>query len=271
MGEVTLFETNTNSLTFTDCSKISASSLTVSRAGGYTNTTPWATRTAITLTRCSTVNIQGNVESPGGKAAQITDCDNVKMDVAIETPFFTNGNAAAGGAGAIEVTTSSNTHVDAVMNGETYYHSVGSDYQSSLSLTGDIISKSYANTKRAYGLDKSDRTVLHELGSARAINGGVSSAYKTIKVLVPNSKSLVSRSFTCQETGISLRVGANFWTGGLIAEPNGETTTFERKVIYSNATGSDVLHQVTLEYYNTTGSLINIPAGTKTSFAMSVE
>jgi hypothetical protein len=69
---------------------------------------------------------------------------------------------------------------------------------------------------------------------------------------------------------ITLRIGALFWTGGLVTDGDGGYTSFEKKTVYTNSTGSTVQHQIPISVYNTSGGTITVPAGTMvyTSFAI---
>lgn len=271
LSGVTCFETLGNNLYANNCQYINGSGLSFSRSGGYISTTPWPAAYGINLVNCEQVSLQGAVNFSSSAAVSITSsCKNINLNLGIDQPFYTNGMTSTTGDGAINVTTSSQINLDCTLNGTTYIFAVKSDYASNGTITGNVIGDKYSGCYFGYGALKSpynfNAVVVADVGINSANSAPVNSQYVTI----PAGKSLVSRGFHVTYPSMTLRIGALFWTGGLVTETDGGYSSYEKKTISTNGSGSPVQFQIVMELYNTSGGLLTVPAGTilSTSFAI---
>jgi hypothetical protein len=270
LSGVTSFETTGNNFAFESCSYVSGAALIASRAGGYTSTTPWASSAAIRILDCDSVALQGEVEHPGGVAVLAQTSGNLALNLAIFEPFYTNGMTTAGNAGAIAITSCTDVNLNCSCAGDAYIYALTTDYSSALETFGSVNSNKFAGVLRGWNAVASVYAFSKKIDSDTSVNTASSFVADYVRVPVPAGKSLVSRSMHMTSPNITLRIGALFWTGGLVTDGDGGYTSFEKKTVYTNSTGSTVQHQIPISVYNTSGGTITVPAGTMvyTSFAI---
>lgn len=271
---VTIFESTSSGLSLKDCFYVSAGALAVTRSGGYVTGGTYNAVDGIIIDGTTTVSLQGVVSQTGGIAVDISNSSNINLSLAILQPFFTNGNASQdGNNGCIDVTTSSkvalNCSLDLVSTNNIY--SVTSDFESYEEIDGSLSNSDFCNSGRAFFVGDKKLTLIHELTADKALGAGGSSVFKTMRVWVPDGQSLVSRALHMTSPGVSLRVGSLFWTSSLITEADGGFTSFVKKTIITNATGTDQFYSIDFEVWDQTGGGITVPDGHMTLLSMALE
>jgi hypothetical protein len=270
---VTIFESFERGLLLTGCKYVTGSSIHSVRAGGYKNGTPWNVRSAIHIENCTEVALQGVIERPGGRGIRVIGSNNLTLTFSIAQPYFTNGDPSTNGdGGAINITTSSMINLNCSVNnltGVTY--SVTSDFASYDKIFGTVVSNEFANVARPIFVSPDTYSVKHRQAADQLLNTLSSVVVFRKRVWVPNGKTLRTRMFHVTSPNVTLRVGALFWTSGLITEADGGRTSFENKTIITNSTGTDQFYTVAFELYNDTGSPFTVPAGTELFISLSIQ
>lgn len=273
ISSVTIFESLERGLKLVGCKYISASSLTISRSGGYKTTTPWSIKTALYIENCEDASIQGVIERPGGKAVDIIGSTNINLNLALSQPYYTNGNLSTNGVnGAITVLTSSIIVLNCTLNSfGIISYSVTSDFESFDKIFGIVNSDTFTNTARPIYVANPLYSVKYNIPADLSISSLGSTSIVKKKVFVPNGKTLRTRMVHINTASVVLRSSSLFWNTNLINEANGGSTSFENKTIITNNTGVGAYYTIDFSLYNPTGSIVSVPAGTELLVSLSIQ
>lgn len=267
---VTAFESKGDNIVIDTCQYAVLSGVTSSRAGGYTAATPWPSARGISVINCPGAVVNGIIEHPSECGLYISGSSNVKADVAIVEPFYTNGMLSAGVVlGAVTVLASSNVNVDITASGTGYLYALASDYASAQSIVGKVGGDIFTGVYRGFNLASPDFAMVAELAADLALGAGGSAIVARKRIWVPAGKSLVTRAFHMTSPGVTLRIAGAFWTGGLTAEADGGNTSFEKKVIFTQG-GAGGFYAVDVQLY-APGGAVTVPGGHKTMISFAIE
>ena len=276
MNGITIFESKERNIIIDGCNYIVMSAMLLSRAGGYSITTPWVVKSAIEIINTNSIKFDGAIEHPAGQAIVLSSCNGANIDFTAETPFYTNGMSTVGGEGAVSIASSTGVILNGVMTGDNaYIYGVKSDYNSMREIDGYVKTPKYTANSKVYSLDTKNQlcfNYIYPTDVALGAGGGASVGF--VKIYIPNGKKLVTRGGTIGNKDVQFRIlyGAGFFfTSGLIIDENMYSTTDERKEIYANSTGSSIELQLNLWDRNPTAGVVTILAGTIYSLNFALE
>lgn len=269
IANATLFETGEETVRLRDCEYITIAACQLVRAGFYV-ATPLVQRAALSAEGCVSLSFEGLVEQPVGRAFWIKNCSNVSIRAAIGTPFWSTGSLGSND-GAIFIEGSSAIAIDASFSGADYWIAVWADAISGSTINGRISTEGSAGTIRCTHLQAPPLGHVTRTSPGGTIQARSSRTLDTLRILVPASMSLVSRSVELTSPNLVFEAGGQRWEGNILIEPGNGTLSLERKLLYRNG-GMDAEYAIIpIGLFNPSNRQTDIPSGHEIRLSLAIE
>ncbi|SNT10259.1 Pectate lyase superfamily protein [Sphingomonas laterariae] len=269
ISSATMFETGGETIVLRDCQSVTIAGSQLVRAGFYRKP-PLMQKSAILIENCVDVSFEGVVERPVGRAFSIRDCQNITINAAISTPFWSTGSLGSND-GAIFVERSAAIVIHASFGGMDYWIAVWADAESALTINGRIATEGRAGVVRCVQLQSPPLGHVTRLAAEVHVPANGSVILDTLRVLVPAGKSLVSRSVELTAQGLVFQADEQRWRPEQASEPGGGGLSLERHLLYRNGGKSANYASVPIGVYNPSAQRVMVPAGHEIRMSLAIE
>ena len=270
---VTAFESGTSNILLDGCDYVTGSALILSRAGGYTSTTPWAAASAAIIRNCGTVALQGTVEHPGGRAFSVSDTASFTFNGAVDTAFYTKGSqSSTAPVGIFDLVRTVSSNINAAVKGAGCWFGISADAPSSRGARGAISGDTVMGQIRAWGVQGSAYQFSAKIPQITMAVSGVQ-VLDTFAVNIPPGKKLVVRDWeSFAPVNVTLVIAGKVFTGALIGEPGNGYSSSERYVIADNSAGGSYLPtSFNVSVRNLAAGILEVPGGYSAYVSLALE